>query len=183
MNPYVAAWSSYYVIAGSSAAALTGLMFVVITLVAGQERFLKNMRDGVETFSSPTVVHFCAALLVSATLAAPWRSLASPSIVLGLIGLFGFVYGVRVLMRMARRTVYRPEFDDWFWYAAMPVLAYLGIFAGAIALSTVPAQALFALAAGTLLLIFTGIRNAWDIVTFIAVEIKSTDQPPDRPPD
>ena len=179
MNPFLAAWSNYYVITGSSAAALTGLMFVVITLVAGQERFLKNMRDGVETFSSPTDVHFCAALLISATLAAPWRSLISPGVVLALIGLCGFVYGLRVLSRMARRTTYRPGFDDWFWYAAMPVIAYLAIFAAAIALSTVPAQALFVLAGGTIALIFTGIRNAWDIVTFIAVEIKPTDQPPD----
>jgi len=30
-------------------------------------------------------------------------------------------------------------------------------------------QALFALAGGALLLIFIGIRNAWDIVTFIAI--------------
>mgnify|MGYP001252826337 CR=1 FL=1 len=30
----ITAWSNFYVITGSSAAALTGLMFVVITLVA-----------------------------------------------------------------------------------------------------------------------------------------------------
>jgi hypothetical protein len=179
MNPYLADWSNYYVITGSAAAGLTGLMFVVITLVAGQERFMKNMRDGVETFSSPTVVHFCAALLVSAILAAPWHSLLGPSVVLTLIGLSGFVYGIRILWRMAHRSDYRPGFDDWFWYAGMPVVAYLAILAAGVALSTNPEGALFALAAGTIALIYTGIRNAWDIVTFIAVEIKSTDQPPD----
>jgi hypothetical protein len=179
MNPLLTAWSDFYVITGSAAAALTGLMFVVITLVAGQERFLKNMRDGVETFSSPTVVHFCAALLISATLAAPWRSLTSPGVVLAVIGLSGIVYGSRVLWRMARRTSYQPDFDDWFWYAAFPVAGYLAIFGAAVALLDVPTQALFALAAGTVALIFTGIRNAWDIVTFIAVETRSKDQSTD----
>src|ERR1700730_8707675 len=168
MNPFLAAWSNFYVITGSSAAALTGLMFIVITLVAGQERFFKNMRDGVETFSSPTVVHFSAALLISAILAAPWHSLVSPGILLTFIGLCGAVYAVRVLLRMKRRTTYEPEFDDWFWYALLPVAAYVAIFAAGIMLVTIPERGLFALAGGTIALIFMGIRNAWDIVTFIA---------------
>ncbi|MBV8117920.1 MAG: hypothetical protein JOZ01_08060, partial [Candidatus Eremiobacteraeota bacterium] len=67
-------WGSFYVMTGSSAAALTGLMFVVITLVMGTQR-LTQSRDGVSTFSTPTVVHFCSALFVSALLAAPWHAL------------------------------------------------------------------------------------------------------------
>jgi len=42
----LAPWSNYYVITGSSAAALTGLMFVVITLVASVER-LRRAPDGI----------------------------------------------------------------------------------------------------------------------------------------
>jgi len=179
MNPTLADWSNYYVITGSSAAALTGLMFVVITLVAGQERVIKNMRDGVETFSSPTVVHFCAALLVSAILAAPWSSLTGAAVALALTGLGGIAYGARVLWRMSRPTAYRPQLEDWVWYAVVPVAAYVAILAAALALTSVPTEALFALAGGTIALIFTGIRNAWDVVTFIAVEYKIPDQPPE----
>jgi len=183
MNPILVDWSNYYVITGSSAAALTGLMFVVITLVAGQERAAKNMRDGVETFSSPTVVHFCAALLVSAILAAPWSSLNGAAIALGLTGLGGMAYGARVLWRMSRPRGYSPEFDDFLWYAVVPIGAYVAIFAAALALPASPADSLFVLAGGTIALIFTGIRNAWDVVTFIAVEFKAPDQPPDQPPE
>ena len=179
MNPELAAWSSYYTIMGSSAASLTGLMFIVITLVAGQERVVKNMRDGVETFSSPTVVHFCAALLVSAILAAPWHSLSSPGILLGIAGVGGLVYGSRVLLRMARRTTYRPEFEDWLWYAITPLVAYIAIFASAVFLFIDPVPALIALAASTIALIFMGIRNAWDVVTFIAVESSSEEKKPE----
>jgi hypothetical protein len=179
MNPSLGAWSNFYVITGSAAAALTGLMFVVVTLVAGQERVVKNMRDGVETFSSPTVVHFGAVLLISATLAAPWHSLTAPGIVLAVLGVCGIVYGGRVLFRMSRRTEYQPEYDDWFWYAVFPMIAYLAIFAAAVLLFARPSEALFALAAGTIALIFTGIRNSWDVVTFIVVEMKSEDRPPE----
>jgi len=180
MIPLLTDWSNFYVITGSAAAGLTGLMFVVITLVAGQERQIKNMRDGVETFSSPTVVHFGAALLVSAILAAPWHTLMAPSIVLALGGLGGLAYSARVLVRMSRRTSYQPEIDDWIWYALLPAAAYVLILAAAIGLTTVPTIACFALAVGTIALIFTGIRNAWDIVTFIAVEMKISEPPPDE---
>jgi len=38
-------WSSFYVMTGSAAAALTGLMFVVISLTMGRVR--PNNRDGI----------------------------------------------------------------------------------------------------------------------------------------
>jgi hypothetical protein len=127
------------------------------------------MRDGVETFSSPTVVHFCAALLISGILSAPWNSLVGPNIMLALMGAYGLVYAGRVVLRMGRVSVYSPGFDDWFWYAIMPLLGYAAIFAAALLFVALPRQALFAFAGSTMLLIFLGIRNAWDTVTYIAV--------------
>jgi hypothetical protein len=169
------AWSSFYIMTGSAAASLTGLMFVVITLVTGTERLQKN-QDGISTFSTPTVAHFGAALLVSAILSVPWRSLVHPATLLGLIGLFGVVYVLRLMYRTRRLTMYSADFEDWAWYTILPLLAYGAILAGAIVLPANPVVALFVLAAGVVLLIFIGIRNAWDIVTFIA--IGSPDKPP-----
>src|SRR5205085_9149990 len=59
-------WQNFYVIIGSSAAALTGLMFVVITLIAGTRQ--QRSSESVGAFGTPTVVHFGAALLVAAIL-------------------------------------------------------------------------------------------------------------------
>jgi hypothetical protein len=162
------AWSNFYVMTGSSAAALTGLMFVVITLVTRTETTTRT-QDGIATFSTPTVMHFCAALLVSAVLTAPWHSLVYPAVVVGLAGLYGLVYILRVTLRTSRLTVYIPDFEDWMCYTVLPFVAYGAIFAGAIALAAGPAPALFALAGGVLLLLFIGIRNAWDVVTFLAI--------------
>jgi len=168
-------WSNFYILTGSSAGALTGLMFVVITLVTEVER-LRRSPDGLSAFGTPTVAHFSAALLVSAILSAPWHSLLAPAIVLGLAGLFGVVYIVRAARRATRLTEYRADLDDWVWYTIIPLAAYGAILVGAITLPSIPVKALFALAGGSLLLVFIGIRNAWDIVTFIAI------QPPDKPP-
>jgi hypothetical protein len=72
-------WANFYVIVRSSAGALTGLQFVVIILIA-EAQAEGSMRE-IRAFGTPTVVHFCAALLISAIVSAPWlRSLMSPSI-------------------------------------------------------------------------------------------------------
>jgi hypothetical protein len=164
-------WSSFYIMTGSSAAALTGLMFVVITLITGVER--ARSRDGISMFSTPTVVHFGAALFISMTLSAPWRSLGQPATLLGLTGLFGLVYILRILYRSRRlpETAYTPDLEDWSFYTIFPLIAYGAVLAGAIALPVVPTGALFALAASVTLMIFIGIHNAWDIVTYLVTQV------------
>lgn len=174
------AWSNFYVITASAAAGLTGLMFVVITLVAGN-RARETTHVGVSTFSTPTVVHFGAALLVSAILTAPWRSLIYVAVLVGLTGISGVVYVARVMVRTKRLTAYRAQIDDWIWYAILPLVAYVAIGVVAIVLPAVPAGVLFVLAGAVLLLIFIGIHNAWDIVTYIIVEQPPSSSPPEPP--
>jgi hypothetical protein len=174
----LAEWASFYVITGSSGAALTGLVFVVITLVAGRRR--NSPDEATATFSTPTVVHFCMALFISAVLSAPWRSLAHAGIVVALTGLFGIVHMVRVMLRQRRLTTYEPDLEDRIWYGVLPLVAYVTIVAGGALAGIVATGALFALAAATLLLIFIGIRNAWDMVTYIAITL--VDEPPSSDP-
>ena len=171
----LAPWSSFYVLIGSAAASLTGLMFVVITLVTGSSRMRKTAEDGkaedgISTFSTPTVVHFGAALLVAAVLSAPWHLLAHPAMLLGLVGLCGVVYIVRIMRRAKRITSYDPDAEDWTWHSILPFIAYAAILFGAVRLPFDPVTALFFLAFGAALLILIGIHNAWDVVTFLAID-------------
>jgi hypothetical protein len=172
--PALAPWSNFYIMAGSSAAALTGLMFVVITLATGLER--RSTQDGVSTFSTPTVVHFSAALLASAILVAPWPSSYGPALTIGLAALIGMVYSVRVIYRTWRLTTYTADIEDWTWYAILPLIVYVALLASAIALSAFAPKALFVVAGAVVLLIFIGIHNAWDTVTYLAM--KQPDEPP-----
>jgi hypothetical protein len=89
---------------------------------------------------------------------------------LGLTGLYGVVYALRVMYRARRLSAYRPQLDDWLWHAILPFVGYVVIVAAALRLSAVPTGALFALAGATVLLIFIGIHNAWDVVTYLAIE-------------
>ena len=160
-------WESFYVIVGSSAAALTGLQFVVIALVA--EVRTKSSNAEIDAFATPSIVHFCVALLTSATLSAPWRGLQSPAIALGITGLAGVLYAAIVIRRTRRQTGYQPVFEDWLWHACLPLIAYASIVGAAVAIPARAESALFVVAAASLLLVFIGIHNAWDTVTFITL--------------
>jgi hypothetical protein len=168
-------WLNFYIMTASSAAALIGLMFVVITLANGTER-IRKAPSGVSAFSTPTVMHFSAALLVSAVLSAPWSVLIQPAIVLGLAGLYGFIYILRVMSLTRQLSTYRPDLEDWAWYTILPLGAYAVIVAGAVLLPLFAVKALFAIATGVMSLIFIAIRNAWDVVTYIT--IGGADDPP-----
>lgn len=162
------AWESFSVIVGSSAAALTGLMFVAIALIA-QHRS-RGSKPQIAAFATPTVVHFCAALLVSAMLTAPWAALESAALALGATGVVGCGYTVVITLRARRQRGYHPVLEDWVWHAVLPLVAYVAVVIGATRLVRAPASALFEVAGATLLLVFVGIHNAWDTVTYIAVE-------------
>ncbi len=164
-SPLVA-WESFYVIVGSSGAALTGLQFVVIALIA--EVWDRPSIRQIDAFGTPTIVHFCAVLLVSAILSAPWHGLSQVSLILGICGLVGVVYEVIVVRRARRQTGYHPVFEDWLWHAVLPLIAYALLLGSAIALRSYSHRVLFVIAATALLLLFIGIHNAWDTVTYIA---------------
>lgn len=166
VSPLIA-WENFYVIIGSSAAALTGLMFVVVTLIAGSREGRSSR--AVAAFGTPTVVHFCAALFVAAILSAPWTALAQASILLGLTGLAGVIYIVIVALRARRQSDYQPVLEDWLWHTIFPFVAYTALVVAAIILPGSPTPALFAIGAATLLLVFTGIHNSWDSVTYLAI--------------
>lgn len=173
----LAPWSNFYVMIGSSAAALTGLMFVVITLVSGEER-VRRAPDGVSTFSTPTVVHFSAALFVAAILSAPWHVLAQPAALLAIAGLSGVVYVLRVMARARQLSTYRPDLEDWVWYTVLPLVGYGAMLTAAMLLFAVPSDGMFVLAGAVMLLIFLGIRNSWDVVTYIAIRDPGSEEPP-----
>src|SRR5215469_16347382 len=71
----LAPWQSFYVLIGAAAATLTGLMFVVVTLIAGVRVRTSSPGEAFATFNTPNVWHFGIALLVAVILSAPWHAL------------------------------------------------------------------------------------------------------------
>jgi hypothetical protein len=159
-----AEWDSFYVIVGSAAGALIGLQFVVMALIA--ERPPLRAAEAGAAFATPTIVHFGAALLLSALLRVPWQATISAAVWWGLVGLGGVAYALVVARRMRVQTTYHPEVEDWIFHALVPLAAYLLLAVSALLASSRIHEALFGVGAAALLLLFTGIHNAWDAVAY-----------------
>ena len=172
-------WENFYVIIGSSAGALIGLQFVVITLIADLP-VLKDAERAGSAFATPTIVHFGAVLLVAAISCAPWPGIGPAAAALGLMGLIGVAYTAIVTRRARRQTAYRPVFEDWLFHVLLPFVAYATLALASFAARSGARQALFGIAAAALLLLFAGIHNAWDAVTY-HVYIKQREHD-ERPP-
>jgi hypothetical protein len=162
--PELVEWNNFYVIVGSASGALIGLQFVAMTLIAQRPR-LGNPEAG-DAFATPGVVHFCVVLLLSAIATAPWHAISAAEVFWGLIGLIGIVYTVIVIRRMRRQNSYQPVFEDWLFHALLPFAAYASLAASAYVAYLHSHAALFVIGAAALLLLFVGIHNAWDAVTY-----------------
>ena len=158
-------WVNFYVIVGSSAGALIGLQFVVITLIAGMP-IGRDAERASAAFATPTIVHFGAVLLLSAAISAPWHGIAGVAILWGAVGLIGLVYVAIVVRRMRVQTAYSPELEDRLFHVLLPFVAYATLAGSAYAIRSNVGAALFGVGAAALLLLFVSIHNAWDAVTY-----------------
>jgi hypothetical protein len=163
--PELTGWESFYVIVGSSAGALIGLQFVVITLIA-ERPIVKDLEGASSAFATPTIVHFGSVLVLSAILSAPWHAIVITAVLWGLIGLIGLTYVVIVARRMRSQAAYAPVFEDRFFHLVLPSAAYSTLALSAFMAPAYAHKTLFAIAAAALLLLIIGIHNAWDAVTY-----------------
>lgn len=157
-------WDSFYLIVGSAAAALIGVQFVVISLIA--ERPQRSSANAGTTFLTPTIVHFCAVLLLSAIVRVPWHAIGGAAILWGLLGVCGTAYAAIIAGRMRGPTGYDPVFEDWMFHVVLPMAAYALLAISAFEALSAPRMALFGIAASSLVLLFAGIHNAWDGVSY-----------------
>ena len=170
-------WESFYVIVGSAAAALTGLQFVAAALIADIDAPATS--GSVDAFATPTIVHFSGVLLISAALSAPWATMTPLAILIGAAGLAGLVYAMIIARRSRRQREYQPVFEDWLFHVVLPACAYATLIAAGYVVRTAAAAGLFVVATAVMLLLFIGIHNAWDTVTYLVLIKRRKQDDPD----
>ncbi|MDQ6801864.1 MAG: hypothetical protein M3041_13610 [Acidobacteriota bacterium] len=164
-------WDNFYVIIGSSAAALTGLQFVVIALVS--EVRTSNSSLTLDAFATPMIVHFCSVLLLAAIVTTPRQTTMTMTACLVATGAAGVIYASFVTLRARRQRGYKPVLEDWIFHAILPVVAYAWLFLAGAFLMRSPETALYCVAGAALLLLFIGIHNAWDAAVWMTTRAKS----------
>jgi hypothetical protein len=176
----LAEWGGFYGIAGSAAGALIGLQFVILTLVAAKPPIPAAAAGA--AFATPTIVHFSAALLLSALLRAPWQTITIAAVLWGLMGLGGVAYAVIVARRIRKQALYRPQLEDWLFHVVLPLAAFAILALSPFAAPFHTRGDLFGVGAAALLLLLIGIHNAWDVVAY-HVFVNRGDANTERHPD
>ena len=163
-------WRDFYVTVGTASGAIVGAAFVVASLTANQEK----RELGINGFITPTAVHLSGVLIGSAVLIVPSPTILFLTAFFGLGGLAGIVYGaVIVTFRVKSLTLAR---EDRFFYLLAPPSAYAVMVASAWQMWSGGSYALPLLATSLIALLVVGMRNLWDMATYM---ILST--PPDKP--
>ncbi len=168
-------WENFYLIVGPSAAALIGLMFVVVTLTAGRER--DDTERGKHLYSSPIVWHLGVVLVLSGAAIAPTITPRAFGITAGALALLGILLGVRSAVGIARHRITGADslFDMW-WYGIIPGTAYVGLGAAALAVLCERSWSASAVAAALMALLLVSIHAEWDLVTFLAPTAGSSER-------
>ncbi|MDB4906106.1 MAG: hypothetical protein JWO05_890 [Gemmatimonadetes bacterium] len=168
----LSSWANFYLITGTAAAALTGLQFIVQTLLASNALSAVGGDDpegGIAAFGTPTVVHFSLSLVISAVMCAPWSAYGGLRLALGVLGMGALAYSAIVLRRARKQDSYAPTAYDWTSHVVLPATANTGILAAALFLRVGSTWPLVVTALATLLLLCVGIHNAWDTVTYLTI--------------
>jgi hypothetical protein len=176
-----AGWENYYLCLGPSAAALIGLMFVVVTLTAGRDR--KEVERGKHLYTSPIVWHLGIVLVLSGAASAPTMSPRLFGAVAAGLALLGLLAGVRSAIGIARVPLSGDEnsaFDVW-WYGIVPAIVYLGLGAAAGMILAGSRWGASAVAAALMALLLISIHGEWDLVTYLAPDAEPPAPGKNRP--
>ena len=153
-------WDNFFMLLGTAAGGLIGLVFIVVTLTAGFDR--DRALRGSSRYMTPTVLQFSVVLLVSAIASAP-LSAGRMRIVIVLVALAAFIQAARNAARMFAPGGEAPShWSDPWHYGAAPAAAYVALAAAG--------GAGWSLGVGAMavVILFCGVRNAWDLITWIA---------------
>ncbi len=160
-------WGEYFFMLGSSAAALIGLMFVVVTLTAGRDR--RELEGGKRLYTSPVVWHLAIVVVVSGETMTPTIGPRFFGAATAAIGALGIWIGLRSAFGIGRTRLTGGDsrFDMW-WYGIIPAMVYAGLAVASLGLFTGQAWAPSAIAAALMALLLVSIHAEWDLVTYLA---------------
>jgi hypothetical protein len=153
------AWGNFYLIMSAAAAALIGLLFVVLTLAS--DRMPASESNQIRLHLTPSVVQFAFVLVLAAVLMFPTQTRLSAAISCGSVGALGIIYAASVLLDVRRGNALRDR-ADLLQYALLPALGHAALVIGGMAIDK-PGDTRGAtiVASGVLALVALAIRNSW----------------------
>jgi hypothetical protein len=169
-------WHDFYVLVATASATLVGLMFVAMSI--GTTIFNEEHRAALETFLTPTVVHFAAVLLAGLVIVIPAHTWVGLAAVLTAGGLAGTVYCASLLVQVVVRHSFNVERIDRMFYLLIPLIGYLLVLTSAGLVFMASPVGAEVMAVAIFVLLIAGLRNAWDMMVWIVLRTPSDGAPP-----
>jgi hypothetical protein len=157
-------WSDFFLMAGSAAAVLIGLIFVVISLM--QDRSRDSVLAGSKLYMGPIVLGVSFVLALSAAALVPGIGRCQFAAVAAIVALWGFARGIGSAIGIGRLK--EVHWTDLWFYGVLPSGIYAALGVVALAFWQDWPWARGGLAAVITLDLLLAIRNEWDLITWIA---------------
>jgi hypothetical protein len=169
-------WGEFYLLAGSAAAVLIGLIFVVVTLM--QDRTRSSVLTGSKLYMGPIVLQVSFVLALSAAALMPEMTARRFALVCAIVALWGLARGIYSIVGIRRLsgTNDPPHWSDSWFYGVVPSALSLLLAAVAAAFWSAQDWAKYGVAAVITALLLISIRNEWDLVTWLAPRPKGRDE-------
>jgi hypothetical protein len=158
-------WDNFFIMAGTAAATLIGLLFVAVTVSTGFSTL--SIVRGSRGFLTPTLIRFGGVLFLSLVVLAPWPSAWRIGIILSLGGLADLAYQIKVVIRRHQVGLVLLDWHDWLPYVGVPALGTASLIVGAVGLPAEQTFAPYVIAGATVLTLFAGIYGAWDLTLWM----------------
>ena len=161
-------WGEFYLLAGSAAAVLIGLIFVVVTLMQDKPR--STMMSGARLYMGPVVLQVSFVLVLSAAALNPRIDATQYAIVAAGVSLWGLYRGLVSTVGIARLKWNEdpPHWTDKWFYGVFPTILSLGVAEVAWAFWAGEPWAVDGVALAVTANLLLAIRNEWDLVTWLA---------------
>jgi len=160
-------WGEFYLLAGSAAAVLIGLIFVVVTLM--QDRSRSSVMAGSKLYMGPVVLQVSFVLVLSAAALTPDITPRAMAVVSAAVAAWGLVRGVQSIIGIsALKGEDEPHWTDVWFYGFIPTLLSLLLVAVAGGYWRGAEWAVNGMAVTITGVLLLAVRNEWDLVTWLA---------------
>jgi hypothetical protein len=163
-------WHDFFILSGSAAATLLGLVFVAASLAAAVPNEKLGDLSTRAVWIVPIIYAFVRVLVVSAVGVIPGLTFTTFGAILAVLTVFDLTRTVWVVRGMIEHHRTREPFDrgDWFWYVVYPLLATIVLAVSGVSFALGLGLPAPFLAVGLISHMVVGVHNAWELADWLA---------------
>jgi hypothetical protein len=164
-------WQNFFLLVGTAAATLTGLMFVAVNF--GSSLITRETAVMARAFLDPVYQHFVQVLVTACAMTVPVldASVAGALCVAWGVCRIVALRHVYAQYKLAHKRRGDMELSDWLRAIVLPLLCHVGLLVVGAGFVAHDGHAVTGLAVVTLMLLVIGIHDSWELFVWMALAV------------